>query len=204
MSALWHAIAWPAGIFWWLYFGFVRLTSRIESDDREPADAAIYVNWHHHQAYLVPHHGSRARWMMVSPAPRLAPIAVVCRLVGLKLARGASGQRGRDALVALRAALDRGESIAIAVDGPAGPAYKAKRGCAELAHDAQKPIVPIAFDATRTWSIPRWDRMVLPLPFGTIRVKHGAPVAPREDIDATLAEVERGLNALLFERHHQA
>jgi lysophospholipid acyltransferase (LPLAT)-like uncharacterized protein len=197
VKLLWHATAWPVGVFWWVYFGLVRATSRVECDGLEPASAAIYVNWHHHQAYLVPHHGARARWMMVSPAPRLAPIAVFCRLVGLKLARGASGERGRDALVALRAALAAGESIAIAVDGPAGPAYEAKRGCAELARDARAPIVPIAFDATRAIRIPRWDRLVVPLPFGRIRVKHGAPIAPREDIEATLLEVKRGLDALL-------
>ena len=196
MRHVWYAIAWPAGLFWWAYFALVRATSRIETDGAEPRGAAIYVNWHHHQAYLVPHHGSHARWMMVSPAPRLAPIAVFCRLVGLKLARGASGHRGRDALVALKAALESGGSVAIAVDGPAGPAFKAKRGCAELARDARAPIVPIAFDATRALEIPRWDRMIVPLPFGRIRVRHGAPIEPRENVDAMLAEVESGLNAL--------
>jgi lysophospholipid acyltransferase (LPLAT)-like uncharacterized protein len=194
----WHAIAWPVGVFWWVYFALVRATSRIELDDAEPAAAAIYVNWHHHQGFIVPFHGSRRRWMMVSPAPPLAPIAVFCRLVGLRIARGASGQRGgRDALDALARALAAGESVSIAVDGPAGPAFKAKRGCAELAHAARAPIVPIAYTATRALEVPRWDRMIVPLPFGRIRVRHGAPIAPLADVDATLAAVERGLNALL-------
>src|SRR5205085_9271262 len=128
---IWRAIAWPVGLFWWIYFALVRATSRIEVGDPEPAGAAIYVNWHRHQGYIVPFHGSRRRWMMVSPAPPLAPIAVLCRLVGLRIARGASGQSGaRSALGALERALAAGDSVSIAVDGPAGPAFKAKRGCA--------------------------------------------------------------------------
>ena len=41
--------------------------------------------------------------------------------------------------------LRRGESAVLAVDGPAVPPFRVKRGCVELARSAAVPIIPVAY-----------------------------------------------------------
>src|SRR5512144_3274434 len=134
--------------------------------------------------------------MLVSPAPQLAPVARYCRLTGLRLVRGAFGERGKEAREELRQLLMRGQSVVLAVDGPRGPAFEAKRGCVDLAKSAGVPIVPVAYRCTRghefRW---RWDRTLMPLPFGTIRIVHGAPIDASGGEEETLQRVHAELNA---------
>jgi lysophospholipid acyltransferase (LPLAT)-like uncharacterized protein len=194
---LWSALAWPIGLGWYVYLRLVRATSRVTSEGAEPPSTAVFVNFHRHQSWLIGHHGAHGRWMMVSPAPPLAPIARFCLLAGLRLARGTSGDRGRQALEELAAALGRGESVSLAVDGPAGPVFVAKRGCVDLAQRARVPIVPIAYRCARGFTLPgRWDRTLLPMPFDRITVVHGEAIAPEGDAADVLARVQRGLEEL--------
>ena len=115
--------------------------------------------------------------MLCSRAPALAPVARFCRLAGLRLVRGASGDGGKQALEDLYAVLRSGKSIAIAVDGPAGPVFQVKRGCATLALRSGAPIVPVNYQCSRGVTLKwRWDHTYLPLPFGAIVVRYGAPI----------------------------
>lgn len=194
---LWSVLEWPIALVWMLTAKVIRSTSRIELDGLEPSGPAVYVNWHRYQSFLIAHHGSRRRWMLCSPAPQLEPVARYCRLMGLRLVRGASGERGKEAREELRQLLTRGESVVIAVDGPRGPVFEAKRGCVDLAKGAGVPIVPVAFRCTRghefRW---RWDHMLMPLPFGAIRVVHGAPIDATGSDEEVLQRVNADLKVL--------
>ncbi len=194
---LWHALEWPIAIGWALLAWLIRSTAHIEIQGSEPDGAAVYVNWHRYQSFLIPYHGTHRRWMLVSPAPQLAPVARFCRLMGLKLVRGASGDRGKEAREELKELLRRGESVVLAVDGPRGPAFRAKRGCIELAQSAGVPIVPVSYGCSRAHEFNwRWDRTLLPFPFSTIHVKCGAGIVPVGTEEEALAAVEAQLNAL--------
>lgn len=195
-TILWRVLEWPIALSWALFAWFITATSRIEASG-EIDGPAIFVNWHRYQSFLIAHHGERRRWMLVSPAPPLTPIARFCRLMGLRLVRGASGERGRAALDELKEVLRCGESVALAVDGPHGPRFRAKRGCVDLAKAAGVPIVPIAYRCSRAHEFRwRWDHMLMPLPFGRIEVVCGVPMAPSGSDEEVLARVETGLNAL--------
>ena len=150
------------------------------------------MNWHRYNSYLIAVHGRQRRWMLVSPSPRLEPVARYCKLMGLRLVRGASGERGAHAREQLKALLMEGESVTIAVDGPAGPPFHAKKGCVDLANGASVAIVPVAYRSLRghefRW---RWDRMLMPLPFDRIEIIYGDPIR-NPDLEA----VEAALNAL--------
>ena len=137
--------------------------------------------------------------MMVSQATRMAPIAAWCTGVGLKLVRGASGAGGRAALGVLAEALRRGESVVLAVDGPAGPPFRVKPGCLELARDVGVPLIPVGYHSRWGRAVPgRWDHSLLVTPFDRVVFEFGAPIDPRGGGSdaALLARVGAALNAL--------
>jgi lysophospholipid acyltransferase (LPLAT)-like uncharacterized protein len=185
------------GLGWWLYLSLVRITSRIEAAGPEPPSPAVFVNFHRHQSWLIGHHGAHRRWMMVSPAPPLIPVARFCRLAGLRIAYGTSRNRAQEALERLCQALADGDSVALAVDGPAGPKFQAKRGCVELAKRAGVPIVPIAYRCARGITMGwRWDDTLLPVPFDRITVVHGAAIDASGDEADVLRRVQSALTGL--------
>lgn len=197
MKYVWYALEWPIGFASFALAWLVKSTSRVTIEGNEPEGAAVFVNWHRYQSFLIPFHGSRRRWMLVSPSPRLEPVARFCKLAGLRLVRGASGERGQEARERLKDLLRSGESVVLAVDGPAGPRYQAKRGCVDLAKATGVPIVPVMFRARPAHEfLWRWDHSLFPLPFARITIVYGKAIAPTGSDEEILAAVERDLNAL--------
>jgi lysophospholipid acyltransferase (LPLAT)-like uncharacterized protein len=197
----WYVLSWPVGVAFKLHAVAILRTSRV-STGGPGADyhgPAIYVNWHRYLPFLVMHHGQHRRWLMVSPAPYMDTIARYSRWAGLRVVRGASGDKGRAALDELLHQLRRGESVFLAVDGPAGPALKVKRGCVDLARAAGVPVIPVAYASRRGRHNPkRWDGWLMIKAFDTIAVTYGVPVfieAGEGDAEA-IARVEAGLIAV--------
>lgn len=193
---IWAVLQWPIAFTWHVYARLVRLTSKITVVGEIPTTAAIFVNWHRHQTFLIPHHGSHRRWMLVSPAPMLEPVARFCRLSGLQLIRGTSGDRGKQARAELCEIILAGGSITLAVDGPAGPAFQVKRGCADIALQTGAPIVPVCFRSIRGLTIGwRWDYTLLPVPFDHITIAYGRAIGGSTESEL-LENVRKELTAL--------
>ena len=169
----WTMAEWPLALLAYAYAQLTLWTCRIRVSGQPPGGAAVLVNFHHHQPMMQVIHRHQARWMMISRAPPLRPVARYARWMGLRLARGATGDGGRDALRELTEALRRGEAVSIAVDGPAGPPGEVKRGCVELAQATSVPIVPVAYDCARGVKTWRWDRALFPTPFDRVVVRYG-------------------------------
>lgn len=70
----------------------------------------------------------------------------------------------RAALRRMAAALDDGFDVVVACDGPAGPARQMKPGAIWLARMAGYPLVPVGCAASPSIRVPRWDRLLVPLP----------------------------------------
>ena len=184
----WTVADWPLALLAYGYAQLVLRTCTIRVSGQVPRGAAVLVNFHHHQPMMQVVHRHQARWMMISRAPPLWPVARFARWMGLRLARGATGDGGREALRELIEALRRGEAVSIAVDGPAGPAGEVKRGCVELAQAASAPIIPVAYDCARGMKTWRWDRALFPTPFDRILVRYG----PALDVSGLpIAEAQR-------------
>jgi lysophospholipid acyltransferase (LPLAT)-like uncharacterized protein len=178
----WHILEWPIALGWHAYSVLVHFTSKVTVSGNVPAGPTIFVNWHRYQSFLIPHHGSYHRCMLVSPAPPLIPIARFCRLSGLQLIRGTSGDRGKQAREELAQYIRSGGSITLAVDGPAGPVFKVKRGCADISLATRALIVPVCYHSHRGLDLRwRWDKMLLPLPFDRITIVYGAPITGSEE-----------------------
>jgi lysophospholipid acyltransferase (LPLAT)-like uncharacterized protein len=72
-----------------------------------------------------------------------------------------------------------------------------------LAQLSQRPIIPMAYAASRAWKI-KWDKFVIPQPLARIAIVVGEPVYVPKGLDAAglerhQAEMESRLRAL-YER----
>ena len=199
-ETLWKLAAWPCGVAFATVGGAIRATSRVrvEGPGASFAGPAVYAHWHRHVPFLLGFHGKRGYWMLVGAGANLEPMASWCRLCGLRVARvSKAGARG--ALTSLESALERGESVMMAVDGPRGPVFQAKKGCVELARAAQVPIIAVSYSAKRGVRLPgRWDAALAPTPFDELVVRYGEPVyvAPEADAETVARELSAALRTL--------
>jgi lysophospholipid acyltransferase (LPLAT)-like uncharacterized protein len=115
--------------------------------------------------------------------------------------RGSSSHTGARALRDYYQALAHdGISPAITPDGPRGPPWKFKPGAILLSQMSQRPMIPMAFAASRAWKI-KWDQFVIPKPLARVVIVIGAPVYVAKGLDAEgllqrQSEMERNLKSL--------
>lgn len=87
-------------------------------------------------------------------------------------------------------ALQGGRQSMIAPDGPDGPAYVPKPGVTFLARKAEAAVLPIGLCSRQAYRLKRWDRYMVPVPFGALHVTIGEPLyASRRDDDEELAQI---------------
>ncbi|MCP5100759.1 MAG: hypothetical protein GY943_34855 [Chloroflexi bacterium] len=89
-----------------------------------------------------------------------------------------------------------GKNTFIAVDGPNGPARQVKFGISKMATEAEGTVLPIKLLVSGAFRIPRWDSMIVPLPFARIRVIYGEPVLGNQDRVAIVEKTDEALQAL--------
>ena len=96
------------------------------------------------------------------------------------------------------AALGRsGHVLVVSCDGPSGPYRVAKPGVVIVARESGLPIQPWAIASRPPFRLTnRWDRMIVALPFGRLRVFEGAvlEVGERDRIKPRLAELQARLD----------
>lgn len=112
---------------------------------------------------------------------------------------------GAEAFRAMVKALRGGTSMGITLDGPKGPRMRAKEGAIMLARLTGKPILPVAFSASRGMIVKKsWDSFLLAWPFSRAAFKWGPPIhVPRdatpEILEEKRLELETTLNQLTDE-----
>jgi len=181
----WLAYAWLVGIGFWCVWNLLNFTCCIRFEGERPsADAGnhIYSLWHESWfLYFVTFVRSHRRhvWMQ-HPDAYMKPAHVALRLAGVGILLGSHGDEGREAARQLASHLRGGGSTAISPDGPRGPRRVLKKGVLHLARDSGVPILPLRFSASPALHA-GWDRKVIPLPWSTITVAVGSPIAVTED-----------------------
>jgi len=113
--------------------------------------------------------------------------------------RGSSSRGGSGALVEMIKVMRRGLPTGFTLDGPRGPRYVAKPGAVLLAKKTGNPLLPFIVESRSYWTAKSWDQMQIPRPFSKAKVFIGEPieVAPDDDIDAKLAELQASLDNLV-------
>jgi len=164
------------------------------------------VYWHQHQLFCVKHllelrAAGVKLGFLISPSVDGELGAMLVRSLGAEVIRGSSTHTGARALRDYYQALAHDNvSPAITPDGPRGPPWKFKPGAVLLAQLSQRPIVPMAYAASRAWKI-KWDRFVIPKPLARIAIVIGEAVYVPKGLDAAglerlQAEMEGRLKSL--------
>jgi lysophospholipid acyltransferase (LPLAT)-like uncharacterized protein len=205
-----YRVAAPLGIgiirAWWLSCRVIAVRGEEHLEQAlAKAPSLIPCFWHQHQLfcakYLLEQRARLTAGWLISPSVDGELGAMMVRRVGARVIRGSSSHTGARALRDYYQALVKEDiSPVITPDGPRGPRFKFKPGAILLAQMSGRPILPMAYAASRAWRI-KWDRFVIPVPLSRIALAIGPPrYVPRAIDAATLerlqAEMETELRGL--------
>jgi lysophospholipid acyltransferase (LPLAT)-like uncharacterized protein len=115
--------------------------------------------------------------------------------------RGSSSHGGKEALAEMIDQVKEKNCVTgLAVDAPRGPARKVKMGTVILSRETGQPVLPWGFWTTRAIQFNSWDKMILPLPFGTTVMAFGKPTTvpkglDRDEYERTRQQIEDDLVA---------
>src|SRR5580698_7682404 len=193
-----YRIAVPAGLvlirLWWRTARVVGVlgVEHLEGALRR-APSLVPCYWHQHQLYcgrfLLEQRarGLNPGWL-ISPSVDGELGAMLVRRIGGAVIRGSSTHTGARALRDYYQALVKeGVSPVITPDGPRGPRFRFKPGALLLSQMSGRPILPMAYAASRAWRI-MWDKFVIPVPFARIVIAIGPPCYVPRVTDAASLE----------------
>jgi len=212
-----YALLAPIGLavlrFWW---GTCRVTAVVGAENFETALARapsmLPCYWHQHELFC-------ARWLMqqmpriklgflISPSVDGEVPAMIARRLGAEVIRGSSTHTGARALRDYYQLLVKENvSPVITPDGPKGPRFRFKPGGILLSQISGRPLLPMAFAASRAWLI-AWDKFVLPWPFSRIAIAIGEPVWVERGLaandPAAFEPLQRRMEKVLHEQYRVA
>lgn len=192
---------------WWLMCRVVRVEGAHYLDEAiTAAPSLIPCYWHQHQLYCAKllleqrSRGLTVGWL-VSPSVDGELGAMIASRAGAAVIRGSSSHTGARALRDYYQALVK-ENISpiITPDGPRGPRFKFKPGAILLAQMSGRPMLPMAYAASRAWLI-KWDKFVIPVPLSRVAIAVGPPryvprVTDAGGLERLQGEMERELKRL--------
>ena len=165
----------------------------------EGGKALIPVYWHQHQLfcgkYLLDQSARGLKLgFLISPSVDGEIGVMIVSHFGGHVIRGSSSHTGARALRDYKDALTQQDvSPSITPDGPKGPRFVFKPGAIMLSQMSQRPILPMAYAASRAWLI-AWDKFVIPWPFARIAIAIGPPQqVPRALQPAAFEALQRDL-----------
>ncbi len=165
----------------------------------------IYTHWHKYAAFYFMY-ARHKRHVIMSSHKDSGEFGSRCmEKVGILTVRGATtkvkrggvlkDKKGKEAL-AVMAKLIKNEKFhaGLTVDGPSGPAFKLKRGAIRLARDTGAPILAMTVAAKPHFTLPSWDRMMLPAPWSkVIYFLTGPYYVPKDTGDKKIEEIRETL-----------
>jgi lysophospholipid acyltransferase (LPLAT)-like uncharacterized protein len=144
------------------------------------APSLVPCYWHQHQLFCARYlldqraRGLNVGWL-ISPSVDGDFGAMLIQRIGGGVIRGSSTHTGARALRDYYQALVKDNmSPVITPDGPRGPRFKFKPGAILLAQMSGRPMLPLAYAASRAWLV-KWDKFVIPVPFSRITIAIGPP-----------------------------
>lgn len=173
------------------------LFTKIKNINYPELKQCIFVMWHSNQ-FLV--HGFKDRnktSILISNSLDGDIVSYVAQHWGFKVKRGSAGKKGAIAATKqLYEELQKGENIAVMVDGPRGPYHEVKKGAIALSMDTGIPIVPVHwYSEDKTFKkINSWDKMKFPVGYCKIINLYGNPIYPNGKTEEELIiEVKNSL-----------
>ena len=210
-----YAIVVPVGLaiirLWWASCRIVRVegVENLQAAlDKAPSFVPCF--WHQHQGFCAKYllderaRGFAVGWL-ISPSVDGEIGVMLVRRVGGSVIRGSSSHTGARALRDYYLALvQENISPVITPDGPRGPRFKFKPGAILLAQMSGRPMLPMAYAASRALLI-KWDKFVLPWPGSRIVIAIGPPrYVPRVVDAAHIKRLQREMEAELLRLYRLA
>lgn len=158
----------------------------------------ILAFWHRHYITLFRLFRHRPIIAITNRSHRGQVIADICQRSGIQSLQ-VPGKGSKLMLESLNRAADQGLGLAIAVDGPLGPACEVKRVVLHLAARLECPIVPVSVAAKRKRTFAgRWDDLELPHLFSRISFVIGscitvAPTSRRAELRERGAQLKQAI-----------
>ena len=118
--------------------------------------------------------------------------ADIVRKLGITSVAGSSTRGGKEALKALKVAIEEGNHVGFTPDGPKGPIYKMKPGAVRLAQLTNAPLYPMTISASNAYIFEKsWDKMLLPKPFSKVTFLVGQQIHSQnlKDAENALQEI---------------
>lgn len=187
----------------YLYTLFLGWTTRIhwfktpEAEEMEKAGKNfIFAVWHNQQMFLLYPFRGRKICSLISLSDDGEYIARVLPRFGMKAVRGSTTRGGARALIKLMNIAEAGYCPMLTPDGPRGPIYRVQPGILFLAKKTGLPIVPVGTALSHKFKVGSWDKMRIPLPFGSTALTYGKMiyVSEHSDMDAAAAELKAELD----------
>jgi lysophospholipid acyltransferase (LPLAT)-like uncharacterized protein len=173
------------------------------ADALRSGPALIPVYWHQHQLFCAKYLLAQAArglklGFLISPSVDGEIGVMIVSRFGGHVIRGSASHTGARALRDYYDAVKKHDvSPAITPDGPKGPRFVFKPGAILLSQMSQRPMLPLAFAASRA-SLIAWDKFVIPWPFARIVIAVGPPrQVPRALQPAALESLQQEMAAEL-------
>lgn len=167
------------------FFKFEDLFFRYKRVNFPEIKPCIFALWHAHQCAIYCNKDKERLYALISPSNDGEIIAAGSKAMGIDVIRGSKGRRGVGSSIELLEKLEQGNSIAITVDGPKGPARKVKDGVINIAKLSQVPIIPMCwYSPEKTFlKFKTWDEFRVPIFDCTAVAMYGEPIYIPADID---------------------
>jgi len=150
----------------------------------------IIIFWHEH-IFAMPVFLPTPASALQSPHPDGRVLAYAVRYFGLRPIWGSSNRNALSGLRQMLREVQKGRCAVITPDGPRGPARRLAHGAVGLAHLADAPIIPVAWQTSHCWHLSSWDRTRIPRPFSTGLIRWGAPIYLEKTKDKQKIEAQR-------------
>lgn len=171
--------------------GVQELQKRISDSSKAPLIIAV---WHNQLLLLAPLLQKKLQFVkatvMISKSrDGEIPAAFAKTYKGIDVIR-VGHQNRHDALHKAVHTLSSNHILIITPDGPKGPVYEVKPGVIFCAHKTGAHIIPMGWRASRSIRLNSWDKLCIPLPFSTVTVTFGAPIAFSEEASSKRVDDE--------------
>jgi lysophospholipid acyltransferase (LPLAT)-like uncharacterized protein len=151
----------------------------VGAEHRDRALAAgtpiVWTHWHGHLLPLFWLHRHRRLTVLISRHADGERLVDLAQRWGYRALRGSSTRGAVTGLLGLARALERGDQVALAVDGPRGPRHVVKAGALALARKSRATVVAVAAWAAPAWRARSWDGFLVPAPGARVRVAYAEP-----------------------------
>ena len=176
---MWILMGLAAFFIWFLYWTSKHRFTNTKALKQYRTKPVIFVFFHGRSLMLSPAicMGGVRAYCIVSRHQDGHMMAKLQRFFGLRAIYGSTSEGAISILrQGVRVLTEKKKSLCLSVDGPSGPSLHCQDGALYFARVSGAPIVPCCFSASRAYFMKKWDRFLVPKPFGTITCRVGEPI----------------------------